>query len=158
VLESASRLLADLTNQVVIADGCDPGEVSEVRRCVELVHDMVNIGLAFTTDDNDAAVQSLQQTVLRPFFQLGMTLLLRLQHRAQELDATLRQENISDWLTYLDSPFRETCAGVLRRRPLFFVGLETPGEILARRFRILDEVRKVETVLFYGILLSPIGS
>jgi hypothetical protein len=54
---------------------------------------------------------------------------------------------MEEWEEYLDSPFRETCAGVRRRLPLFFRGLETPGEILYRQFGDLAEVEQVETVL-----------
>ena len=33
--------------------------------------------------------------------------------------------------------------------PAFFKGLETPGEVLYRRFRNLADVRRIETVLSY---------
>ena len=48
--EFISQELAALTNQVVIADGCDPGELAEVRRCVELSARYLNIGLAFLAE------------------------------------------------------------------------------------------------------------
>jgi Family of unknown function (DUF6178) len=147
-LEPFKQELAMLTNQVVIAEACDPSELAEVRRCAELVHDYVNIGVVYlATGEQGEAARLLSETRLRPFFQVGMSLTLRLQQQERQLDADLRRNGIEDWQAYLDSPFQETCAGVQRRPPLFFRGLETPGEILYRRFQNLTEIRQVETVL-----------
>jgi len=147
-LEPFKQELAMLTNQVVIAEACDPSELAEVRRCAELVHDYVNIGVVYlATGEQGEAARLLHETRLRPFFQVGMSLTFRLQQQERQLDADLRRNGIADWQAYLDSPFQETCAGVQRRLPLFFRGLETPGEILYRRFQNLTEIRQVETVL-----------
>jgi len=147
-LEPIKHELAMLTNQVVIAEAGDLSELAEVRRCAELVHDYVNIGVAYLAQgEQGEAARLLHETTLRPFFQVGVSLTLRLQQQARQLDATLRQNGIAEWETYLDSPFHETCAGLQRRSPLFFRGLETPGEILYRRFQNLAEIRQVETAL-----------
>jgi hypothetical protein len=146
--EQIAQELASLTNQLVIAEACDPGELTEVRRCVELAHDYLNIGLAYMAQGKESeASRLLHETLLRPFFQVGVSLTLRLQQQAKQLDTTLREERIPGWETYLDTPFRETYAAVRRRPPLFFRGLETPGEILYRRFRTLDDVNRVATLL-----------
>ena len=146
--EPIGHELAVLTNQVVSAEACDPGEVAEVRRCAELVHDYVNIGVAYCAKSREReAARLLHETMLQPFFQAGLSLTLRLPQQVKQLDAALRQNGIEEWDKYLDSPFRETCVGAWRQPPLFFRGLETPGEILYRRFRDLTEVRRVETVL-----------
>lgn len=140
--------LAYLTNQIVIAEACDPGELSEVRRCVEMAHDYLNIGLSYLAQGQEAeASRLLHETALRPFFQVGQSLTLRLQQRVQQLDAAFRAEGLPEWNESLDSPFRETCDGVWRQPPLFFRGLETPGEILYRRFQNFAEVQQVETIL-----------
>jgi hypothetical protein len=140
--------LAILTNEVVVAEACDPGELAEVRKCAEEVHDYVNIGLAYLAEENEGqAVRLLDETLLRPFFQVGLSLTLQLQYRARELDRLLRRQIGEEWEVLLDSPFRETCANVRRHPPAFFRGLETPGEIFSRRFRTVSEVRQVETVL-----------
>ncbi len=147
-LEPIKHELAMLTNQVVIAEAGDLSELAEVRRCAELVHAYVNIGVAYLAQgEQGEAARLLHETTLRPFFQVGVSLTLRLQQQARQLDATLRQNGIAEWETYLDSPFHETCAGLQRRSPLFFRGLETPGEILYRRFQNLAEIRQVETAL-----------
>ena len=147
-LEQIGQELAYLTNQIVVAEACDPGELAEVRRCVELAHDYLNIGLAYLAQGKESeAARLLHESMLRPFFQVGASLTLRLQQRAKQLDAALQVDGIPGWESYLDSPFRETCAGVQRPLPLFFRGLETPGEILYRRFRDLVDVRQVEAVL-----------
>lgn len=147
-LEAIGQELAVLTNQIVIAEACDPGELNEVRRCAELAHDYLNIGLAYLARDEESeAVRLLHEILLRPFFQVGVSLTLQLQQQARRLDAALREEGLPEWSVYLDPPFRETCAGVQRRPPIFFRGLETPGEILYRRFHTLADIRQVETVL-----------
>jgi hypothetical protein len=146
--EQIGHELAYLTNQIVIAEACDAGEVTEVRRCVQLAHDYLNIGLAFQAHGaEDEAARLLQEVALRPFFQIGVSLTLRLQQGVRQIDADLRRARLPEWETYLDSPFRETCVGLQRRLPLFFRGLETPGEILYRRFQVLADVKQVEALL-----------
>jgi hypothetical protein len=147
-LEPISLELAVLTNQTAIAEGIDLGELSEVHRCVETVHDYVNIGLAFLSqEDEDQAVQYLRETMLHPFFRVGRTLVLQLRQQARRLQNSLQRGRIEHWEALLDSPFRETFVGVQRRQPLFFRGLEVPGEILYRRFQTLTDVDRVTHVL-----------
>ena len=147
-LEPISQELAALTNQVVIADGCDPGELAEVRRCVVLTHDTLNIGLAFLAEGQETrAVQRLHETLLRPVFQAGYNLTRRVSQQARALDAGLQKSGFVAWETYLDTPFREGVAGAKRRPPLFFRGLEAAGEILYRPFRELADIHKIEAAL-----------
>ena len=146
--EHISQELAYLTNIIVTAEARDTGEVGEIRRCVAMAHDYVNIGLAFIAkDDADAAQDVLQTTQIRPFFQTGWALIQRLQQQAHDLAAQLDAGGLFAWESYLDTPFREMCAGVQAKAPLFFVGLEMPGEIQSRRFSQLSEVRRVESLL-----------
>lgn len=148
VLNQIGQEFAYLANQVVVAEACDPGELAQVRRCVALTHDYLNVGLAFFAhSDESAAAHLLREVALRPFFQAGVGLIFRLQQRVKHIAARLRDSGVPYWLDYLDSPFRETCVGVQRRPPRFFLGLTTPGEILYRGFQTLDEVRQVEEVL-----------
>ncbi len=140
--------LAYLTNSIVTAEARDTGEVSEIRRCVGMAHDYVNIGLSYAAkEDEVAAHELLQTTQMRPFFQIGWGLLQRLQQQAGLMATQLEESGMSAWESYLDPPFREMYAGLRRREPLFFVGLETPGEIVSRRFEHLSEVRQVESLL-----------
>jgi hypothetical protein len=85
--------------------------------------------------------------MLRPFFQIGTSLVSRLQQQVQQLDIAFQTDGMQGWATYLDSPFRETCLGLQRKPPLFFRGLETPGEILYRRFQNVVDIEQVEAVL-----------
>jgi len=148
VLEALGHDLAMLTNQVVIAEGCDPGEVSEVRRCVDRVHDCLNIGLEyFARGDEGKAGQLVHETMLRPFFQIGRSVTLRLGQQARQVANDLRNTIGEHWAALIDSPFREASAGVQRRLPLFFRGLESPGEILFRQFRTVTDVERVEILL-----------
>lgn len=140
--------LAYLTNSIVTAEARDTGEVSEIRRCVGMAHDYVNIGLSYAAkEDEGAAHELLQTTQMRPFFQIGWGLLQRLHQQAGLMATQLEESGLSEWESYLDPPFREMYAGVRRKEPLFFVGLETPGEIVSRRFERLSEVRQVELLL-----------
>ena len=140
--------LAYLTNSIVTAEARDTGEVSEIRRCVGMAHDYVNIGLSYAAKEDEVAAHELLQTAqMRPFFQIGWGLLQRLQQQAGLMATQLEESGMSAWESYLDPPFREMYAGLRRREPLFFVGLETPGEIVSRRFEHLSEVRQVESLL-----------
>ena len=148
IRERLSIELAYLTNHVVMAEACDTGELSEVRRCAELVCDVLNIGLEYAAQgDPDRAAQLVQDSQLHAFFQIGWSLVLGLYQRARHLDTVLTKEGEADWQRWVDTPFREAYAGVRRPMPAFFQGLETPGEVLYRRFRDLADVRRLETVL-----------
>ena len=142
------RELAYLTNHIVTAEARDTGEVSEIRRCVGMAHDYVNIGLSYVAKEDETAARALLQTTqIRPFFQTGWGLLQRLQQQARLMATQLDESGLSEWESYLDPLFREMYAGVRRKEPLFFVGLKTPGEIVSRRFGQLSEVRQVEALL-----------
>lgn len=147
-VEPISHELAILTNQAMIAEARDPGELAEVRSCAELVHDYLNIGVAYLAGEQEQkAAQLLHETMLQPFFRVGLSLTLSLQQRAHQLDVFLQQHDRQGWEEYLDSPFRETFVAVCRHPPLFFQGLDIPGEILYRRFRDVADIKRVETVL-----------
>jgi hypothetical protein len=149
-IEQIRQELAMLTNETAVAEACDLGELAEVRKCAEEVHDYVNIGLAQLAHENEAeAVRLLSETLLRPFFQVGVGVTLRLQQHARELATILRRRIGDEWENWLDSPFREVCANARRHPPVFFRGLETPGEIFFRRFRNSTDVRTVEAVLSF---------
>ena len=112
------------------------------------MHDYINIGLAYRSrNEGRDAVRLLEETLLRPFLQVGVSLTLQLQQRAVALAKTLQQQVGEQWEAVLDSPFRETYAGVRRHPPMFFRGLDTAGEIFLRRFQNLAEIERVETVL-----------
>lgn len=132
IIEQIGQELAMLTNETAVAEACDLGELTEVRKCAEEVHDYVNIGLAQLAHENETeAVRLLSEILLRPFFQVGVGATLRLQQRARELDKALRRRIGDAWEDWLDSPFREVCANARRHPPVFFRGLETPGEIFS---------------------------
>jgi len=147
-VEQIGHELAVLTNETAVAEARDLGEVMEIRKCAEEVHDYVNIGLAYRArESEDEAIRLLSNTLLRPFFRIGVSATLRLQQRAREIEVALRRQIGEQWETLLDSPFREVCANARRQPPVFFRGLEDPGEIFARRFRNMTEVKQVESVL-----------
>ena len=154
ILEQVNVELAYLTNHVVMAEACDTGELSEVRRCAELVHDVLNIGLEYAAHGQETeAGRLVQETQLHPFFQMGWSLVIGLYHQAKHLERLVQQGQQegkeADWESYLDPPFREAYTGARRRMPVFFQGLETPGEILYRRFRNLGDVERVQAVLHH---------
>src|SRR5438093_5952987 len=63
-LEQIGQELAYLTNQIVVAEACDPGELAEVRRCVELAHDYLNIGLAHLAQGKEPEAYRLLHGIL----------------------------------------------------------------------------------------------
>lgn len=148
MVQHIGRELAYLTNGIVTAEARDTGEVDEIRRCAETAHNYVNIGLAFAAGEDETSARTLlQSTRLQAFFQTGWGLLRRIQHAARGLAAQLSSSGFSDWEQYLDTPYREACAGLRAHTPLYFVGLEMPGEILSRRFAQLAELHRIESLL-----------
>ena len=140
--------LAYLTNAVVTVEARDTGEVEEIRRCARTAHDYVNIGLAFASrEDGPAARNLLQTTRIHAFFRTGWSLVQRLHHVAGRLAEDLSSAVGADWERYLDPPFREACTGLRSRLPLYYVGLDAPGEILSRRFATFAEVQRAATLL-----------
>ena len=140
--------LAYLTNAVVTVEARDTGEVDEIRRCARTAHDYVNIGLAFASrEDGPAARNLLQTTRIHAFFRTGWSLVQRLHHVAGRLAEDLSSAVGADWDRYLDPPSREACTGLRSRLPLYYVGLDAPGEILSRRFATFAEVQRVATLL-----------
>ena len=140
--------LAYLTNAVATVEARDTGEVGEIRRCVRTAHDSVNIGLAFAArEDGPAARDLLQTTRIHAFFRAGWSLVQRLHHVAAQLAKDLSSAVGTDWDRYLDPPSREVYAGLRSRPPLYSVGLDTPGEVLSRRFATFAEVKRVATLL-----------
>ena len=140
--------LAYLTNAVVTVEARDTGEVDEIRRCARTAHDYVNIGLAFASrEDGPAARNLLQTTRIHAFFRTGWSLVQRLHHVAGRLAEDLSSAVGADWDRYLDPPSREACTGLRSRLPLYYVGLDAPGEILSRRFATFAEVQRAATLL-----------
>ena len=140
--------LAYLTNLVVTAEARDTGDVEEIRRCVEMAHDNVNIGLLYSAANEESdLVRLLESNRLSLFFRYGLSLVQRLQHRGDLVSQRLEAQGFSEWGSYLDSPYIEMFRGLKMRYPAYFVGLDRPGEISFRNFAEISEVETVEYLL-----------
>lgn len=82
-LEGELRLTA---NQALVAEGAEPGDVEAQRSVLEMVRDVLNLGLEHATGgDPERAVDVLREEHLKRLFQLGFSLTLKLKFRADRL-------------------------------------------------------------------------
>ena len=140
--------LATGTYSTAPAEARDTGDVEEIRRCVEMAHDNVNIGLLYAAANEETdLVGLLESNRLSLFFRYGLSLVQRLQHRANAVSDRLEARGFSEWGSYLDSPYVEMFQGVKMRYPGYFVGLDKPGEISFKNFAEISEVAEVESLL-----------
>jgi hypothetical protein len=85
-VEGAEVELRLVSNQALMAEGAEPGDLDAQRRTLELVRDVLNLGLEYATGgDAERAVDVLREEHLKRIFQLGFSLTLRLKFRADRL-------------------------------------------------------------------------
>jgi len=110
-------------NAVMVADAVDVGDPEAVRRAVESARAMLELGLeALAGGDEERAAEALAATPLKRVFQHGFGRILELKWRAERLlqegAAGTRQAPL------LDPPVGEAMVALVRRRPLYFPGVE----------------------------------
>jgi len=110
--------LTYLLNKVLLANRVEVGDLRQVEGGLQEVFNYLNLALEHLAgDDVDTAAESFSTIYLQSLFQLGFSLTVDLQRRAQQL-------NSSSIGPYLDGPFRALVTALDRRRPQFYVGLE----------------------------------
>lgn len=161
--------MALVSNEVLVARAVDFGDMEAVRVALEMTHDYLNLGLEHLAGGElHNAVEHLRDTHLKLLFRLGVSLTIDLRKRAEQVTAALGFDPArTREIAYLDSPYRETLAGVLRRQPRFFEGLEGKGSVTMRDFRAMRDVHlgygaleQIETMreLFRALLAIDIAS
>jgi len=130
-LEAQLRLLS---NQALVAEGADPGDVEAQRQTLEQVRDTLQLGLEFITGGApEAAVAALRAHHLRHLFQVGFSLGLKLRFRADRL---LKQPLArAGGITWLMPPESRMVAGLRRRRPVRVLEVEGADPVAFRSRR-----------------------
>ena len=139
--------MAFLTNRVMIAEGVDYGERDSVSEAIRLGHDTVNLALEhLSKGKREAAAARLTETHLQHLFRFGWSTLLDLHRQTRGIVDGLGETGTAT-LRFLDSPFREVLEGCLRKKPRYFEGLDTPGELSYRPFRSVAELARAREIL-----------
>jgi uncharacterized protein DUF6178 len=134
--------MALVSNQVLVARAVDFGDPEAVRNAVEMTHDYLNLALEHLAGGElDVAIEHLRDTHLKLLFRLGVSLTIDLRKRASEIMKSLGLDaNRTREVPYLDSPYRETLAGLLQRQPQYFSGLDGAGAMTMRNFHAMRDI------------------
>jgi len=119
--------LVTAANAVLVAEAVDLGDLEAVRRAVEASRSFIEMGLeAASGGEEERALEVLARTGVKALFQRGFGEVLALKWRAERL---FRSGGAgSPAAPLLDPPLGEALAALVRRRPLYFPGLESPRE------------------------------
>lgn len=130
-LEAQLRVLS---NQALVAEGADPGDVEAQRQTLEQVRDTLQLGLEYITGGApEAAEAALRAHHLRHLFQVGFSLGLQLRFRADRL---LRQPLArAGGITWLMPTEARLVQGLRRRRPVRVLEVEGADPVAFRSRR-----------------------
>jgi hypothetical protein len=117
--------LVAAANAVIVADGIDVQDLEAVRGGMAAARALVELGLEQRSEAGDAAA-ALAATPVKALFQAGFGRVLALRWRAERLVAGGRVGTRE--APAVESPLAEALQALLRRRPLYFPGLEAPRE------------------------------
>jgi len=130
--------LACLANRVLLADGVDLADRKAVQSSLARMYETFNLALEYLCDSREEAVDLLASAYFQHLFQLGHNLKVRLQRRAQQLKTSAIGR-------FLDTPFNAVLTALLHKpQPLYFAGLDAPGEVSERPFRSAIDLVKAE--------------
>lgn len=163
--QTRARVLHEVmitANRVHCAEGGDLGDPGALRATVRGVIETVGVGLAYRAAGDPAKLGLLlAHKAIAALFAVGNALALKLQ---RELQARIRARDsgLNDTgLLRLDTPLRETAAGLLRPRPRLFFGLIDERRVDYRSPSSLVELaalsRAISEIGFRGALLGPRG-
>jgi hypothetical protein len=149
--EAASELrheLAYLVNRVLVAEGVDFADREPVAEKIRVAHDTVNLALESLSGlDSRAAVGILDRHYVQHLFRVAWDLLLGVRKSAKRAVETLGIESANGEIAFLDTPYREGLAGLLRPKPQFYEGIARRGEIRYRAFATLADFRRAEQLI-----------
>ena len=140
--------MVSLCNKAFVLDQVDFANIAAVRTSLERVHAYVNIGLAYLSHSRTEQLVPLLTTRSLPSIcQVGFSLSMRLHQRALHLQMHLNCA--AGVRRALPELARHVVDGLLHTgTPLFFGGLESPGETAYRDFLHLQDIHAVDVVLY----------
>lgn len=133
--------LTYLANKVLVADGIDFGDRTQLQEAMNKVYGYLNLALEHLCHaDEQRATQLFGDTYLLPLFRLGYSLTLQLQRQARRL----RASSVGPWL---DGVWQQCIELVAMGQPLCPRVLDEPSMEGARSYRNLSDVRRVKALL-----------
>jgi len=146
-LERLCWEMVSLCNKAVVLDQVDFADTTAVRASLECVHAYVNIGLEYLSNQVPRQlVPLLTERSLLSICQVGFSLSMRLRQRASHLQVHLN--GAAGVRRALPGLARYVVDGLLQTwHPQFFVGLESPGDIVYRDFLRFQDICLVDAVL-----------
>jgi hypothetical protein len=127
--------LTFLLNKVLSANRVDPGQPEQVQEAMTEVHRDLNLALEHLAGADTARAATLfEEVYLETLFRLGFSLTLDLQRRAKGLKGA----KIGP---YLEGPFRSLIESLMRKKPMFYEGIETESRGGERPFADLRDLR-----------------
>jgi hypothetical protein len=146
-LERLCWEMVSLCNKAVVLDQVDFADTTAVRASLECVHAYVNIGLEYLSNQVPRQlVPLLTERSLLSICQVGFSLSMRLRQRASHLQVHLN--GTAGVRRALPGLARYVVDGLLQTwHPQFFVGLESPGDIVYRDFLRFQDICLVDAVL-----------
>jgi hypothetical protein len=129
--------LVTTANAVLVADAVDPGDVPAVRSAFETALATLELGMeVLSGGDQDRALGVLSSAPLKRIFQHGFGRALELRWRAEKIFGAGGAG--TNRAPLLDPPLGEAMVALVRRRPLYFPGVDAPrsdwGSLAAAAF------------------------
>jgi hypothetical protein len=122
-IDRLHREFIHLCNMCMVADGREPGDVSEIRKSAEKVLQFLNIGLEIITEgDEQKATDVLMSLHLLFIFRAGYTQALKLRMEAHKFLQSVGANVPRAGSTILGDPLEGLLIGICRKRPLFYKG------------------------------------
>jgi len=149
--EAASELrheLAYLVNRVLVAEGVDFADREQVAEKIRVAHDTVNLALESLSQlDSRVAVAILDRHYVQHLFRVAWGFLHGVRKSAKRAAEALGIESANGEIGFLDTPYREGLAGLLRPKPQFYEGLTHGGEIRYRAFATLADLQGAQRLI-----------
>ncbi|NWF91877.1 MAG: hypothetical protein HXY46_03100 [Syntrophaceae bacterium] len=141
VVDRLKMELAYMANQVMVADQPERIDLQTLQESLKKVGGYLSVGLELLSQgDVRRARKWIEQIPLKFVFQVGFGASLELKWRAERIWEKGWYSDRGLPLSFLGSPWEERVEGLLKKRPLFWDGVD---EMEYREFRSLEEIRSL---------------
>jgi hypothetical protein len=139
--------IAFAANRLLIADAGEIGDLESMRRALDRLFSLVNVGMLFLSgEDAQQAREILMRLSIKDLFQIGVSRALDLKSRA----AAAVRKWWPGWrergFTFLPFPEDGVMNGLMQRVPQYYA-LGSSGEVDFRDFESMDEVKRTGEIL-----------